>query len=219
MIDDVFTGNGAGHVPGTEGYTEAADVLIPQYESMSFEQCHEPELHLLPTLACRVLDVGAGSGRDAAWFADRGHSVLAVEPTAAFRTAAMVLHPSRSIEWLDDSLPELAMVLSRNQLFEVILLSAVWMHLDASDRRAAMLTLASLLSRDGTLLISLRHGPVPLGRCMFDVSGEETITIAGQYGLRPVLNVRCDSIQASNRAIGVTWTRLAFRKFPRKLRM
>src|SRR5687768_2861475 len=208
MIDDVFTANGPGDVPGTEGYTEAADALIQQYESFTFEQCHQPELHVLPTVPCRILDVGAGSGRDAAWFAAQGHSVLAVEPTAALRAAAMVLHPSKSIKWLDDSLPELAVVLSRNQLFDTILLSAVWMHLDASDRRAGMLTLASLLSPVGTLVISLRHGPLPGGRRMFDVSAEETIAIAGQYGLRPVLNVRCDSIQASNRAVGVTWTRL-----------
>jgi SAM-dependent methyltransferase len=210
MIDDVFTANGPGDVPGTEGYTEAADALIQKYESFSFEQCHQPELHVLPTVPCRVLDVGAGSGRDAAWFAAQGHSVLAVEPTAALRTAAMVLHPSRSIEWLDDSLPDVAMVVGRNQLFDFILLSAVWMHLDASERHAGMRTLASLLSRNGTLVMPLRHGPLPFGRRMFDVSAEETITIAARNGLRPVLNVRCDSIQASNRAVGVTWTQLAF---------
>lgn len=198
--------------PGTEGYTEAADALIRQYESISFEQCHEPELHLLPTVPSRVLDVGAGSGRDAAWFAAQGHCVLAVEPTAALRTAAMLLHPSKSIEWIDDSLPDLAVVRSRHQLFDLILLSAVWMHLDALERHGGMLTLASLLSHAGTLVMSLRHGPVPAGRRMFDVSGEETITIARQYGLRPVLNVRCDSIQAANQAVGVTWTRLAFRR-------
>ena len=74
------------------------------------------------------------------------------------------------------------------------------------------ITLASLLSHAGTLVMSLRHGPVPAGRRMFDVSGEETITIAGRYGLRPVLNVRCNSIQVANQALGVTWTRLAFRR-------
>jgi hypothetical protein len=124
----------------------------------------------------------------------------------------MALHPSSSIEWLDDSLPELALVRSLKKRFDLILLSAVWMHLDASERRAGMLTLASLLSDDGLLLISLRHGPAPAGRRMFDVSGDETIALAAEHGLRPVLNVLCDSIQASNQAAGVTWTKLALRR-------
>jgi hypothetical protein len=33
-----------------------------------------------------------------------GHRVVAVEPTAALRARAAILHPSPRIEWLDDSL-------------------------------------------------------------------------------------------------------------------
>ena len=116
-------------VPGSQGYAEQAAGLIQQYESISFEQAHQAELHLLPTVPSRILDIGAGTGRDAAWLAARGHSVLAIEPTAEFRRAAMALHPSPFIEWLDDALPELSMVLSRDGLFNTIMLSAVWMHL------------------------------------------------------------------------------------------
>ena len=32
--------------------------------------------------------------------------------------------------------------------------------------------------------MTLRHGPVPEGRQMFDVSAQETIEIAGQSGLQ-----------------------------------
>jgi hypothetical protein len=60
------------------------------------------------------------------------------------------------------------------------------------------------------LVMSLRHGPVPKGRRMFDVSAEETIQLANAYGLRTVLNVRTESSQRGNRRMGVTWTRLAF---------
>ena len=55
------------------------------------------------------------------------------------------------------------------------------------------------------------HGPVPVGRRMFEVAGAETVELAQQNGLQPVLNVQTESIQALNRAAGVTWTRLAFR--------
>jgi len=203
--------HGTSAAPGTQGYAERAATLIPRYEAISFVEHHHVELHLLPTVPGRVLDIGAGTGVDAAWFAARGHSVVAVEPTAAFRVAARELHPSPAIEWLDDALPELDLVLSRNQTFDTIMLSAVWMHLDEPERRTGMPRLASLLAPRGLMVLSLRHGPVPSGRRMFQVSGEETIGLARQHGLRPVLNVQTESIQSFNRAEGVTWTRLAFR--------
>jgi SAM-dependent methyltransferase len=198
--------------PGTAGYSEQAEALIARYESIPFAESHQPELHLLAAVPGHVLDVGAGTGLAAAWFAARGHRVVAVEPTPEFRAAGARLHPSASIEWLDDALPELHRVVSRQRLFDTILLSAVWMHLDEPERRAGMTTIASLLSPEGLVVLSLRHGPVPTGRRMFEVSGSETIELAQQHGLRPVLNVEAESIQAFNRAAGVTWTRLAFKR-------
>jgi len=199
-------------VPGTEGYAVHAATLIPLYEAVAFEERHRAVLHLLPAMPGRVLDIGAGTGIDAAWFAARGHRVVAVEPTAEFRAAAMERHASAAIEWLDDALPELERVLARGQTFDTILLSAVWMHLNESERRIGMPALASLLAPEGVMLLSLRHGPVPEGRRMFQVSAEETVELARQEGLRPVLNVQTEAVQAFNRAAGVSWTSLAFRR-------
>ena len=198
-------------VPGTQGYAAQAAELVRRYETLPFLDKHAAILHLLPAPPGRVLDVGAGTGADAAGLAARGHAVVAVEPTAALRSAAMALHPSPAIEWLDDALPGLATVRTRGQRFEAILLSAVWMHLDAPERRVAMRHLAALLAPGGVLVLSLRHGPVPAGRRMFDVSAEESIALAHACGLRPVLHAHEPSLQAANRAAGVTWTRLAFR--------
>jgi SAM-dependent methyltransferase len=195
----------------TQGYAEQAEALIPQYEAIPFVKRHEAEMHLLPTVPSRILDIGAGTGVDAAWFAGQGHSVLAVEPTSEFLTAAMRLHPSPLIEWLDDTLPGLERVLLRGQRFDVVMLSAVWMHLDEMERGAGMPRLGSLLAPDGLVLLSLRHGPIPAGRRMFDVSGEETIALARQHGLRAVLNTETGSLQPGNAAADVTWTRLGFR--------
>jgi protein-L-isoaspartate O-methyltransferase len=97
----------------TQGYAEQAAKLIARYESVSPEEVHEEVLHLIPTGSCRVLDVGAGSGRDAAWLAAKGHAVVAVEPTAEMREAGIRLHPSARVEWVDDSLPDLAMLSGR----------------------------------------------------------------------------------------------------------
>jgi DNA repair protein RadA/Sms len=77
------------------------------YESLAFEEAHGPILDLLPATPGRVLDVGAGSGRDAAWFAYRGHAVVAVEPSDNMRRQARERHADPRIRWIDDALPGL----------------------------------------------------------------------------------------------------------------
>jgi SAM-dependent methyltransferase len=197
-------------VSGTEGYAEQAEALVKQYESLSFAENHRLVLDLIPSAPRRVVDIGAGTGRDAAGFAALGHHVVAVEPTAELRTRAMALHPSPLIEWLDDSLPELACLMARGETFDVVMLTAVWMHLDATQRRRAMPRVASLLRPNGVMSLSLRYGPVPGGRRMFTVSAEETARLATAEGLSLVL---CrEGLPASLGQAGVTWTRLAFRR-------
>ena len=135
-------------------------------------------LHLIPAVPSHVLDIGSGTGRDAAWFAAQGHRVVAVEPTEALRLPAMALHRSPRIEWLDDSLPDLALLRSRGDSFDLVMLTAVWMHLDVQQRRQAMPNLAALVRGGGTVIMTLRHGPVPPGRRMFEISADETIELA-----------------------------------------
>jgi SAM-dependent methyltransferase len=199
-------------VSGTEGYADEAEALFRLYESIPFADAHRAVLHLIPATPGNVLDIGSGTGRDAAWFASQGHRVVAVEPTDAMRLPAMALHPSPRIEWLNDSLPDLALLLARGEQFDVVMLSAVWMHLDEAQRRRAMPNLAALVRAGGVVIMKIRHGPVPVGRRMFEISPEETIELAQMQALHPVLNVRTESSQERNRAAGVTWTNLAFVK-------
>jgi SAM-dependent methyltransferase len=197
-------------VSGTEGYAEEAEALIKQYEGIRFVDAHRQVLHLIPTASGRVLDIGAGAGRDAAAFAAMGHSVVAVEPTAELRSAAMRLHPSPRIDWVDDSLPELASLADRAEWFDVVMLTAVWMHPDAEQRQRAMPRVAKLVRAGGVMILSLRHGPVPAGRRMFDVAAEETMELAAAEGLSLTLKVeRQDGLFGRP---GISWTRLAFSK-------
>ena len=80
-------------VSGTENYADEAPELLKHYESISFADAHRLVMHLIPTAPSRALDIGAGTGRDAAGFAALGHSVVAVEPTGELRRGAMLLHP------------------------------------------------------------------------------------------------------------------------------
>ncbi|HEY4067370.1 MAG TPA: methyltransferase domain-containing protein [Burkholderiaceae bacterium] len=195
---------------GSQGYAEQADELIARYESVAFERKHETVLHLLPQTPGSALDIGAGSGADAAWLASQGHRVVAVEPTAAFRSRAMALHPSPSIEWVDDGLPRLDRIRARRQQFGLIMSTAVWMHLDRDERELAMPIVETLLAPNGVLLMTLRHGPVPEGRVMFEVGAEETMDLAQACGLRAVVHRLTASTQGVNRDAGIMWSHLAF---------
>ena len=105
-----------------------------------------------------VLDVGAGTGRAAAWLASRGLEVVAVEPSGAMSTEAQRLHPSPSIRWMSDSIPGLDKVFRLGLSFDLILLSAVWMHIPPADRGCAFRKLVTLLKPGGCIAITLRHG-------------------------------------------------------------
>lgn len=193
---------------GTEGYADEADALVIQYESVSFADVHRRVLHLIPASPTRILDIGAGTGRDAAGFAAMGYDVTAVEPTTELRVRAQALHPSERIEWLGDSLPDLAVVHARGDTFDVVMLTAVWMHLDEQQRRRAMPRVAHLLRKGGVLMLSLRRGPVPPGRRMFDVTADETIRLAHAEALQ--LISQYDHQDSHLRRPGVSWTRLVF---------
>ncbi|MCW5702744.1 MAG: methyltransferase domain-containing protein [Bradyrhizobium sp.] len=199
-------------VSGTEGYAHEAEALIGRYENMFAAALHAPVLHLISKQPGKILDIGAGTGRDAAWFAAMGHHVVAVEPTAPLRNAAIALHPSPRIEWLDDRLPDLDPLRARGERFDLVMLTGVWMHLDEAQRDRAMPNLAALTKPGAAISMMIRHGPVPSGRRMFEVSADETIRLAAPFGLYPALNLHRDSAQVANRRTGVTWTTLGLVK-------
>jgi protein-L-isoaspartate O-methyltransferase len=200
------------NVLGTEGYAENAAQLIERWESMSFFDLHGDVAHLLPEVPSLILDVGAGSGKDAAALAEMGHSTVPVEPVDGLRKFGSTRHRSSRVEWVADSLPDLNVVHSMNLAFDVAMLTAVGMHLDTPERVHAMRHLSSFLFTGGHVLMTIRHGLVPAGRHMFEVAAEETMQLAADCGLRCVYSETKGSIQESNRNQGVTWTRLAFRR-------
>ncbi len=163
------------------GYAEQAATLINAYESVTFEAIYGEALVLLPQTPVQAADIGAGTGRDAAALARLGHAVIAVEPTAALREAGQALHGD-AVRWLDDGLPALA-ALGDAPRFGLILLTAVLMHLPDDERSASLKRLSALLEPGGRLFLTLRHGPVPEGRTMFDVSADEVAQEGVRHGL------------------------------------
>lgn len=193
-----------------DGYEAAAGHLIASFEALSSQSLLEPVAAHLPPPQATVLDVGAGTGRDAAWFASRACQVVAAEPVKALREAGMRFHTSRRIAWVQASLPDLVGVDRHCPRFDFILLSGVWQHVPPEQRAPSMLRLRELSAPGGRLVISVRHGPGAPGRRCFATSDEEAIDVARDRGFEVIDASKVASVQQWNRTAGVTWTWLVF---------
>ena len=163
-------------------YSTHAEKLADQYNSVAFEKVHGDWLSEIPEKGF-VLDIGAGSGRDARFLAAKGLSVVAVEPADGIRERAQQYVVNQPIHWLNDKLPELTQVFSLQTKFDLILLSAVWMHIVPSERERCIRKLSSLLKANGKIIISLRHGANHDERTMYPVSAGELSGFARKFGL------------------------------------
>lgn len=112
----------------------------------------------------RVLDIGAGSGRDLAALIRSGFDAYGVEPIAQLRAQACQHHPELADRLAAGQLPTLEAPFGGG--FDGILCSAVLMHVPESELFDTALALRQLLRPHGRLLISL-----PLART--DVSDQD----------------------------------------------
>ena len=166
--------------------------------------------HLIPEDPGRALDVGAGSGRDANWLAEKGWDVMAVEPCKEFREQAQQNSHSNVI-WMDDELPELKGPRHAGDRFKLILLSAVWMHVLPAQRERAFRIISELLAPGGILVFTLRHGKDEqenIERGFNPVNSSELEALARQRALARVFYTGSkDHMDRSN----VHWETLVFK--------
>ncbi|MCP4326054.1 MAG: class I SAM-dependent methyltransferase [Alteromonadales bacterium] len=176
-------------------YNKNADQLAEMYLSKSFEEVHRAWIEYLPAILnktdAQILDLGAGAGRDSKYLAEQGATnniqITAVEPALMLADLGKKNTHGLNVNWLQDSLPDLKTVTNQESSFELILLSAVWMHIPDPLRERSLRKLANLLKPGGKLVISLRHGPSGDERQMFDVCSDQLTTLGKKFGLTAVL--------------------------------
>lgn len=186
--------------PSTKYYNERVAEISQQYLSVSFEDVHAPWSKMLPSILNKpkvsVLDVGAGSGRDIAHLYSQalvssrdesklGHFV-AIEPADKLRAVGEQQTKDQNIKWINDSLPTLQKTHSLEISFDLILLSAVWMHIPLGQRARALRKLTNLLKPGGTIVLSLKQGMTKQeqqNRAMHDVSVDEIEKLSLELGL------------------------------------
>ena len=101
----------------------------------------------------KILDIGAGSGRDAARLIANGYDAYAVDPSPALLQASIALHPELQNRFETAALPEIGNPFGGG--FDGILCSAVLMHVPPHALFDAALNIRSLLKPHARLLLSL----------------------------------------------------------------
>jgi SAM-dependent methyltransferase len=189
-------------------YDRHGATLAETYESLDFKVTHGWLLDLLPERPGLILDVGAGSGRDAAGLARMGYEVVAVEPSSSMLREGSMRHVDARIRWLDDRLPALDATHRTGLAFDLILLSGVWQHVPPGDRPRAFRKLVRLLNPGGVLAITLRLGTADPEREMYEVSRAEIEALARGHG---AFVERCVDAADSLGRGDVHWIQLALR--------
>jgi 2-polyprenyl-3-methyl-5-hydroxy-6-metoxy-1,4-benzoquinol methylase len=177
-----------------KGYAADAGELVRRFEALQTEVVLAPVMDLLPSRPGKTLDVGAGTGRDAAWLAGRGFDVLAVEPVDELRQAGQALHRGINIEWLDDSLPLLRRTKARGETFDLILSIAMWQHLPSDQHHLALASLSPLAAPGGRMILSVRYGPGAPNRICFAADTDRLVAAARDNGLVLVARRRAGSV-------------------------
>ena len=190
-------------------YSENAPTLVSRYNSLNPESLHGSWSRFIPDQPGIALDIGAASGRDANWLAEKGWDVIAVEPCKEFRDQAQQnSHPN--VIWQDGELPELKSLRTVGHRFNLILLSAVWMHVSPNKRERAYRIISELLAPGGILVFTLRLGSSQqenLDRGFHPVSSGELEKLAKQRALAQVFYTSSeDHLDRS----GVHWETLVF---------
>ena len=151
-------------------YDKNALEITARYESVTFEDVHSDLIEWLPKPGSKILDVGAGTGRDAYWLAKKGYYLTAVEPSKNLRAEGIRLHSHPHLNWVDDALPGLHRIIESNIKFDLVLLSAVLMFIPPSIQKSSLSILPKLLKSKGRVALTIRFGPPEPQRGLFSAS-------------------------------------------------
>ena len=154
------------------------DQLVEMYDKIDRSHVVEPILPFMQAdnkpdgnpLLC--LDIGAGGGHDAHFFATTFNmKVLAIDPSADLLQTGIDQFPHPNIDWRVDHLPQLMECDDHEGKADFILLSAVWQYLAPDERTGALKRLHDLLKPGGHMLILY---PTPPSRELQQSISEQT---------------------------------------------
>ncbi|MDY6895074.1 MAG: class I SAM-dependent methyltransferase [Thermotogota bacterium] len=138
-------------------YNLAATSLIGRYESAEMAETHDSLLRHIPR-GTRVLEIGCGSGRDAAFLFSEGYDVTAIDPSSKMIEATLRQHPELGgrVHCSGLPLPQGHSLLSR--VFDAAIAIAVVMHMSDADLIESAVQVRNVLSLKGVFIVSSSFG-------------------------------------------------------------
>lgn len=195
-------------------YSNNASLLSTRYESANVSDLQSKLLNSFKGKH-QILELGCGSGRDAAFMTSHGFHVTGIDGSEEMIHSAIELHPELNGNLIVAAIPEDLYKIGKT--FDGIYSIATLMHLKESQVRLVIKELSNLLNSDGTLFFSVSIARDDINKMGFDAKGrfflllskEEWVSICRDSGFKEVaINISADGLGRD----GITWLTCIFKK-------
>ncbi|MDB4517018.1 methyltransferase domain-containing protein, partial [Crocinitomicaceae bacterium] len=119
----------------------------------------------------RILDIGCGSGRDAAMLLEGGHDVRGIEPSSRLRQISQELHPTLAGRIETGAFPQSLSNVEETDKYDGVLCSAVLEHLPKSRFFDSAYAIKDQLKPHGRVLVSFASERDGLDESSRDIGG------------------------------------------------
>jgi SAM-dependent methyltransferase len=187
-------------------YDRNWEAYVANTKNVDMADVHDRFVRHLPN-GGRVLDVGAGAGRDSQAFLAQGFDVVAVEPSPKLASHLRGIVGLKVVERRAEEIEEA-------ESYDGIWACASLLHLDDERLDIAMSCLRRSLKPGGIIYVSFgtrrREGRDSGGRFFHDMSDDDLVFLVKRHGLKPLESWHSDSklMDANN----VDWNNLIARK-------
>ncbi len=195
-------------------YSNNASGLAARYESADVSELQSKLLNNFKGKH-RLLELGCGSGRDAAFMMNHGFNVTGLDGSKEMIQSAIELHPELDGNLIAAAIPEDLYKIKKT--FDGIYSIATLMHLKKPQVLSAIKGLSTMLAPGGILFFSVsiarndinETGYDEKGRFFLLLSREEWISICRESGFKEIkTNLSVDGLKRD----GVTWLTCVLKK-------
>jgi len=197
-------------------YDEQAEDISDRYESADVSRLHAMLLRYLPSRGASVLELGCGSGRDAAFLRACGYEVTAVDASGGMVAEATRIHPELSgrVSCAAAPFPGGSPLLRRT--FDAVICIGALMHIPDAGLPETVLQIRRMLRPGGVLFVEVSVGRAGLrgerdgtGRLFRERRPEELQPLFEQHGF--TFSARRESPDSLGRP-ALRWVSLVFNR-------